>query len=143
MEIYVNLTKTISLNSHYVGYAIEEYINANPDEDNVYINAVHSGPDNGLIEIERLEEMLKQVKETGATHVEIDFHTDHEEYEIGGYTITGSDEQELLEQRAKEDFENDKISRIMQLQQEIIRIRKEEYGDIGNPVNCEDDDLPF
>jgi hypothetical protein len=143
MEIYVDLTKTISLNSHYVGYSIEEYIAANPETDNVHINVVHSGPDNGLIEIERLEEMLNKVKETGATHVEIDFHIDHEEYEIGGYTITHSDEQELLEQRAMEDFENDKISRIMQLQQEIIKIKNEKYGDIGNPVNCEDDDLPF
>jgi hypothetical protein len=142
MEIYLDLTKTANYTSEFLGYSIYDAANLNPEVDNIHVNVVHSDAENGLIPIEDLEAIIKEIKETGASHIEIGFHEDHQEYELNGFTITQS-LTEVAETSWKQDeFEHYKKEQLKYLKAELERLEELTFESFSNPSNS-DDDLPF
>ena len=57
------------------------------DDEFIVIKKGHGAADGYPIKIDRMIEALTTLKNSGATHVELDYHVDHIGYEISGYEI--------------------------------------------------------
>ena len=143
MDIYLDLTKTANINSEYLGFSLYDAVNVNPEDDNIIVNVVHSDHENALIPIEYLEAIIKEIKETGASHIEIGFHEDHQEYEFNGFTIQRLSTEEEEQERDRAEFEKFRRNQIQVLQEELTRLQNISYEDYNNPNIEIEDDLPF
>jgi hypothetical protein len=56
------------------------------------------------IKIDRMIELLENMKTQGVTHIELDYHCDHIGYQVSGYSITEASKEEI------ENYENEKQS---------------------------------
>jgi hypothetical protein len=83
--------------------------------------------DNAMMKIEQLEEVLKSMKEKGATHISLDYHCDHIGYDMSGYKIEAAtqDEIDVFTGKKKAKKQEAKQARIAQLQEEIKRLQEE------------------
>ena len=50
--------------------------------------------DSSSVNIDKIMSQLNKLKESGCSHVSIDFHCDHDEYELYGYSLERESEQE-------------------------------------------------
>jgi len=50
--------------------------------------------DSSSVNIDKIIAQLNKLKEAGSTHVAIDFHCDHDEYELYGYALERESEEE-------------------------------------------------
>lgn len=70
------------------------------------------GPYTYPLKIDELIEYLQKSKDSGATHIELDYHEDHIGYEMATYRITKSSPIEIAEfEESLEEEESDRISR--------------------------------
>jgi hypothetical protein len=76
------------------------------------------------IKIDDMIKKLEDLKQKGASYVEIDYHCDHIGYDISGFFIRKSTEEESKEFIKIEMDEIEKINRIKALQDEIKKIEK-------------------
>jgi hypothetical protein len=130
------LVNLIKLETHEINtaYAIDEFANCQNEDEDIDINTIHSGYQNGLIPISTLYKLIKRIKKQGvATHIDIDYNDDHNEYEINSFKIEiASKESSELFHREKNE-ENDRRRRINELETELHKLRNEQKVD----------DLPF
>jgi hypothetical protein len=89
------------------------------------------------IKIETLIRILQEMRDLGSTHVELDYHCDHNEYNLTGFHISESTEEEIREY--EEEKENAK--RIAEKRKALL---KELYDlDGKTSIISSEDDLPF
>lgn len=87
---------------------------------NTYGKADNDAP----IKIDDMINMLNSLKENGCTHVEVDYHTDHIEYQLSGYIIEHSTKSEIKQWEDQQRKNLAKYQRIRELQAEINEIQK-------------------
>ena len=71
-----------------------------PEE--ILVNAEY-GSDARPINIDELQKLIDELKEKGCTHVEIDYHCDHLNYDLYGYEIRRATKEELEAETKKEE----------------------------------------
>jgi len=142
MDIYLDLIKTKYINTEYLGATLYDAVNVNPIDDNIIVNVVHGDHENALLPINDLEAIIDEIKESGATHIEIGFHVDHQEYEFNGFVIRRLTPDKEAEERERAEFEKFKAEQLKVLKEEIVRLENSTYDEFINPNNDEDD-LPF
>ena len=75
------------------------------------------------IKIDDMIKILQGLKERGATHVQIEDHCDHQGYDISGFEIRLSSQEEIDEYDSKRKSEMEKRQRVLELQKEINKIK--------------------
>lgn len=75
------------------------------------------------IKIDDMIKVLQGLKDRGATHVQIEEHCDHQGYDISGFEIRFSTQEEIDEYESKRKVEMEKRQRILELQKEIEKVR--------------------
>jgi hypothetical protein len=115
-------------------YTFEKCVNSDTEDFDYDIHTTDGYNDNGLMPITELKNALDTIikDQTEATHVEISYNCDHEEYEFCVYKITSEDfvERELTEEEKLQEEIEGLERRIKYLKNKQIQL-----GDI--------DDLPF
>tara|TARA_R110000772_G_scaffold17946_3_gene50000 strand:+ start:147050 stop:147454 length:405 start_codon:yes stop_codon:yes gene_type:complete len=78
------------------------------------------------IPIEDLKALIQKAEDAGANFIQIDYHCDHEEYDVYGSLVTRATEGELQELVTKENEqkEKEKQARIKHLQEEIEQLKQ-------------------
>jgi hypothetical protein len=85
------------------------------------------------IKIDRLIEALTELKNSGATHVELDYHCDHIGYEISGYEIRLATEEEVKIFTDAEEAKKAKAKKRLDLLQQLHDLdKKEDYDQSGD-----------
>jgi hypothetical protein len=89
-----------------------------------------------IVNIDMFMERLKNLKEKGATHIEMEYHCDHIGYDISAFLVRPSTEEEIstFEKVKKSKEEIDQKREDLQRQLRELDDIKGEYGN---------DDLPF
>ncbi len=75
--------------------------------------------DTSMISIEALKKIINKIEATGATHVAIDYHCDHDEYDIYGFKVERASEETI---RVWNEMEELKANR--QKTDEIAKLEK-------------------
>lgn len=80
-----------------------------------------------LVSIDKVLTMLNELKGNGATHVNIDFHGDHDEYDIYGFEIYREAEKDEAERLAKEEAARKALvqKKIAKLQKDLEKLQNE------------------
>jgi len=126
-SIYVTKRHTIDLVSENLIYVLQEKFNFDYQVNSAFIEiqTVFGQADlGGPILIEDLITLLKNLKEMGSTHVEIDYHIDHGEYLLSGYIIEESSEEEIAKWKVNKTQMDLRNLRIRELQEEINELRR-------------------
>lgn len=115
-------------------YTFEKCVNSDTEDFDYDVHTTDGWNDNGLMPITELKNALDTIiaDQTEATHVEISYNCDHQEYEFCVYKITSEDfvERELTEE--------EKIQEEIEGLERRIKYLKNQKIQLGN-----DDDLPF
>ncbi len=115
-------------------YTFEKCVNSDTEDFDYDVHTTDGWNDNGLMPITELKNALDTIiaDQTEATHVEISYNCDHEEYEFIVYKITSEDfvERELTEE--------EKIQEEIEGLERRIKYLKNQKIQLG-----QDDDLPF
>lgn len=77
------------------------------------------------INVDMLIKSLQDLKDKGTTHVSIDYHCDHIGYEMTGYKIYHSTEEQIRDYEEKLKKKLDKEKKLKSLLEEIRRIQNE------------------
>jgi hypothetical protein len=89
-----------------------------------------------IVNINKMIEKLQNLKEKGATHIEMDYNEDHIGYDISAFEVRTSTEEEILDFEKAKKARDDKERKRAELQRQL-----RELDDIkGEYAN---DDLPF
>jgi len=80
-----------------------------------------------LVSIDKVLTMLNELKSNGATHVNIDFHCDHDEYNIYGFEVYSEAEKDEAERLAKEEAARKALvqKKIAKLQKDLEKLQNE------------------
>lgn len=79
--------------------------------------------DSTPIKIDDMIKILQSLKEKGATHVQIEDHCDHQGYDISGFEIRLSNQEEVHEYENMRKVEMEKKQRVLELENEINKIK--------------------
>ena len=92
----------------------------NIDEGEVYLEATE-------ISIDAIEGIISRARENGANFVSIDFHGDHDEYDIYGLNIERASSEIVNEKRESEMIIEDakKKARVLELEEELRKLKTE------------------
>ncbi|MEN9446387.1 MAG: hypothetical protein RL728_899 [Bacteroidota bacterium] len=74
------------------------------------------------IEIDVLIDILSSLKNKGATHVQIEDHCDHQGYDVSGFNIKNSTQEEIDEYDKNLKIEKEKRNKLLELQRQIQEI---------------------
>jgi hypothetical protein len=75
------------------------------------------------IKIDDMISILQSLKQKGSTHVQIEDHCDHHGYDISGFEIRLSTNEEIEDYESKRKIEREKNEKIKLLQEEINKIK--------------------
>lgn len=103
----------------------EEMENNHPDF--IYENERSYWSDGDPIKIEDLQKYLEELKNSGASHVEIMHHTDHHSYILSPSFIRKATKEEIKAEkdRINEELKRKKLQNIKAMQEEIQRLEKD------------------
>lgn len=88
----------------------QTYLTSNPEDENGFdFDEHHSYAsvgktlyyDSGLVNIDKMIEKLQEMKQAGANYASIDYHCDHQEYDIYGVNFQVASDIEIQEHKAK------------------------------------------
>lgn len=94
------------------------------------------------IKIEEVIQELVNMKDAGATHVEIGYHCDHIGYIFEGYKIKSMTEKEVEAVENEKKAEEEKQKKIAELKRQI-QMLENNSTDGANSKGSTSDDLPF
>lgn len=102
MKIYITKTKINHTELDELDYELQNEFDYDEykHDDFVEIKVDHGYSDCEVVNIDTLIDRLISIKNAGATHVEVDYHSDHIAYDITGYKI------ELSSQDLIDKYEN-------------------------------------
>ena len=96
------------------------------DQELVEIEVGNGDVRNEPISIDTLIESLQELKQKGSTHVALNYHTDHIGYEMTGYKIYLSTEEQINSSEEKLKFKREKELKLMALREEYNKIANEQ-----------------
>ena len=93
------------------------------DDGEIYLDAT-------MVPIDIIRKMLDQAESKGANFVSIDFHCDHDEYDIYGLKVERASADKIDEARSSEMILNEarKEAEIRKLEEQIRKIKLKKYG---------------
>lgn len=95
------------------------------NEDAMFISVTGStGTDSDIVFIDLLIESLNKLKKKNANYVAIDYHPDHNAYEITGFKCAGATEDDVDNYEAARGFNQEQRKRIDELELEIEKIKE-------------------
>ena len=138
-KIYINKTVVSDHNFSELDFDLQEEFGFNYEEfdDLVEIQKGHGHADAYPIKIDRMIQALESLKNLGATHVELEYHCDHIGYDITGYEIKLSSNEDIERYVNAKDLEEKKRLK----KQDLLRQLKE--LDENPNLDQVEDDLPF
>jgi hypothetical protein len=86
----------------------------------------HGSADAYPIKIDRMLGILQQMKNEGATHVELEYHIDHIGYNVTGWNIQLADKKEIDEVERKENAHREKMKKKKELLQQLEDLEAED-----------------
>jgi ribonuclease HI len=92
------------------------------DQELVEIEVGNGDVTNEPISIDTLIESLQELKQKGSTHVALNYHTDHIGYEMTGYKIYLSTEEQISSYEEKLKIKREKELKLMALREEYNKI---------------------
>jgi hypothetical protein len=95
------------------------------DQELVEIEVGNGDVRNEPINIDTLIESLQELKQKGSTHVALNYHTDHIGYEMTGYKIYLSTEEQINSYEEKLKIKREKELKLMALREEYNKIANE------------------
>ena len=96
------------------------------DQELVEIEVGNGDVRNEPINIDTLIESLQELKQKGSTHVALNYHTDHIGYEMTGYKIYLSTEEQISSYEEKLKIKREKELKLMALREEYNKIANEQ-----------------
>jgi hypothetical protein len=96
------------------------------DQELVEIEVGNGDVRNEPISIDTLIESLQELKQKGSTHVALNYHTDHIGYEMTGYKIYLSTEEQINSYEEKLKIKREKELKLMALREEYNKIANEQ-----------------
>lgn len=114
----------------------KKYLESRPYEDNGFDyendddyeeigDSNHS--DAGLVKIDELIEVLKELKDKGSNYVACDWHCDHQELDVYGFNYRKSTDEEVkeVEDAIKEKKEALKQKQIREMEEKLAKLKEE------------------
>ena len=138
-NLYINKTVISDSNFSELDFDLQDEFGFNYEEfdDLVEIQKGHGDADAYPIKIDRMIQALMNLKNLGATHVELEYHCDHIGYDITGYEIKLSSNEDIERYIGAKELEEKK----KQKKQELLRQLRE--LEEGPQLDEDEDDLPF
>lgn len=109
--------------SNFDYYANEIYKNKNS------VKEILSHP----IPISELEQIISDCKKIGSNYISIDYHEDHQEYEINGYEVHISTKEEIKEY--EDEYNNFKSRKLIEINDKIAKLTAEKEFLTNESVN--------
>lgn len=97
-----------------------EYVSLSFEGDNVYLT------DGNIIPIQKLKELIERAEASGANFVAIDYHSDHDEYEVYGYYVERmtQDEIDVIDAIKAENTKKANEAKIKRLEEQIEKLKR-------------------
>ena len=126
-NIYVTKEVTDDISFSEIDIDLKEEYGFDYEDESEYIEIKVGNPnvDTEPIKIDILIKALKRLKEDGSTHVSLDYHCDHIGYDITGYKIYLSTEEQIKAYEDKLAINQEKALKLRALQEEYKRIENE------------------
>jgi hypothetical protein len=96
------------------------------DQELVEIEVGNGDVTNEPISIDLMVKTLQELKQKGSTHVALNYHTDHIGYEMTGYKIYLSTEEQINSYEEKLKIKREKELKLMALREEYNKIANEQ-----------------
>lgn len=122
-KIYITKKVIRNMETEELDFEIMEQFGDPNEDDFDIIEYGVSKADAAPIKISSMMEILTDLKEQGATHVEIEFHVDHQSYILSSSNIALSTKEEAEAYLSKKMSQTEKLSKIAELQKQIDQIR--------------------
>lgn len=139
MNRYIKKKHVMDMDVSEIDFDLQEEFGFDSEvhKDFVELQEGHGNADAYPIKIDVMLEKLNTLKRLGATHIEIDYHCDHIGYEISGYLIRLSTQNEINEYENKLKEKREKSKK----REELLR----QLHELDNPSTTkrDDEDLPF
>jgi hypothetical protein len=90
----------------------------------IEIQSKHGYANADPIKIDELISILQELKNNGATHIEIEANCDHHGYDMTSYKIELSSDDDIKEYEEKRNLEIQKRNKIKELQEQIKTLSK-------------------
>jgi hypothetical protein len=126
-NIYVTKEVIDDISFSEIDIDLKEEYGFDYEDESEYIEIKVGNPnvDTEPIKIDILIKALKRLKEDGSTHVSLDYHCDHIGYDITGYKIYLSTEEQIKAYEDKLAINQEKALKLRALQEEYKRIENE------------------
>ena len=128
-ENKIYITKEVIENKEHseIDFLIRDEFEIDYESDYELIELIQGKPDviNESINIDLMIKTLQELKEKGSTHVSLDYHSDHIGYEMTGYKIYHSTEEQIKDYEEKLSNRRKKEKKLNGLLEEIRRIQNE------------------
>jgi hypothetical protein len=125
----VFITKTLIKNDNQseLDFILQDEFNFDYDRNSEFVeikkNLETYYADAEPIRIDDMIKVLQNLKDSGSTHVQIETHHDHHGYDISGFEIRLSTQEEIDEFNSEIEARNNKMNKILELQKQIELIK--------------------
>lgn len=128
-KMYITKEVIVNIEHSEIDFLIQDEFGLNHEDEQDLIQLMVGNPDitNEPINIDLMIKTLQEMKEQGSTHVSLDYHIDHIGYEMTGYKIYHSTEEQIRDYEEKLKKKLDKEKKLKAL--------REEYNKIANESN--------
>ena len=138
-DIYIKKSLIDNVSISELDFDLQDEFGFNYDDDDSQFREIMSDAgraDTYPVKIDVLMRILQDMKDQGATHVELDYHCDHIGYDISAFHISHATAEEIAEVNQRERLHREKMQKRAELLRQLDELERE-----GKPA--EDEDLPF
>lgn len=126
-NIYITKTHITDSNESELDFVLHDEFGFDYDkfDDIVTISkGKYGSADATPMKIDDMIQKLNDLKSKGVTHIQIEDHCDHQGYDVSGYEIRLSTDEEIIEIEEKKRSQEEKRLKIQNLQKEIEKVKK-------------------
>jgi hypothetical protein len=126
-KIYITKKHINDSNQSGLDFELQDEFGFNYDDYEEFVETQkgHSSANSHPIRIDKLIEILQSLKSGGCSHVQIEYHCDHIGYDISGFEITLSSNEDIDSYERKQSERKFKNQKISELQKQINDLRNE------------------
>jgi hypothetical protein len=125
-KVYITKKHINNKNQSELDFELQDEFGFNYDDydEFVEIEKGHGSADSHPIKIDKMIEILQSLKNEGCSHVQIEYHCDHIGYDISGFEINLSNNDDIESYKRKQSERKFKNQKISELQKQINDLRK-------------------